>query len=860
MSSNKAKKFIKFRLQAKLLIGILLLETALMFAITLLVGHEMRESILDEFRKRGLSVTGNLAAINKDFVTTYNYVKIEQNLERVVEENGLLYATVVFFDGDIGGYKGREEIRDIALNGYLHERTRDISETLIQYSEFNGEEFCDIAVPITLGEENWATVRAGFSLDDMQDDIVRTRQLLLVLGFAGLICGYLASVFLARRITRPINDLVENVNAISNGEYRQPIKVRTQDEIGYLSDQFADMTETITKQFQELRESEARLANAQRIAQLGFWEWDQQDNTLHLSEKVHEIFGIPHQKSASTYEGFLEFIHPEDKTLFQQAVQQAIEDSKRSSIEHRILRADGLERVVQQEIEANLDGSNKSISVVGTVQDVSERKQAEQRIRYLAFYDNVTGLPNRTYLKDHLNFVLTQARLNNQFSAVLFLDLDRFKLINDTLGHSAGDELLKEVAERLSHCIRYYDCVSRDHASESHKFNNWHAIQHTVARLGGDEFVIVLSQLRQKEDAATVAQRVNQALRKSFNLLGNDIYITTSIGISLFPEDGNDVETLLKYADKAMYHAKAEGRNRFKYYTSSMNKNDLERLSLESSLRNSLKNSLKSGHFVLHYHPIANTQTGLIVGVEALLRWLHPEKGLLGPGQFIPIAEETGEIVRLGKWVLYTACKQAKSWQTEGLPPIRISVNLSPLQFNHRDLKKTVMQALQETDLDPQYLELELTESTIVGHNIETSIKQLLELRELGVRLSIDDFGTGQSSLSQLKRIPIDSLKIDRSFIRNIPTDSDDAAIVNLTIALGHVLRLTVIAEGVEHEGQLLYLRGLNCDEVQGHLLSTPLAANEIIDFLKENRNILPQHWSVDISKGNQPAKIAHAS
>jgi PAS domain S-box-containing protein len=876
---GKSKKGIRFRLQTKFLIGIFLLETVLMSAIFFVVEFQMHESILDEFLKRGLSVTRNLAAINKDFVITYNYVKIEQNLERVVEENSLLYGVVEFFDGEVAGYQGRLDMKPVVVNSPLHEKTQELDEILIQYGQFDGEQFCDIAAPIFLKEESWGTVRAGFSLTDMQAAVVRTRQALLGLGVIGLIFGYLASVFLARRITRPIGNLVASVRAISSGEYQDPIRVNTQDEIGYLGNHFEAMRETIQQQFQlladtnlqlsasneylqheiaerrkiedELRESEARLANAQRIAKLGFWEWNRERNRLHWSIEVREIFGTSVEESNGTYKDFLEFVHPEDRQLVEQAIHQVVEHGARSSIEHRIIRPDGSERIVQQEIEASFDEIGGEDRIVGTVQDVTERKQAEQRIRYLAFYDHVTGLPNRTFLKDHLNHTLIQAAQTEQTTAVMFLDLDHFKRINDTLGHSTGDRLLQEVANRLSHCIREYDYLTREQLHYTDEPEAWNGIN-TVARLGGDEFVIVLSRLRYAEDASVVAHRINQALSQPFSLEGNDVYITTSIGISIFPVDGSDAESLLKHADAAMYHAKSRGRNRHQFYAASMNAHILERLSLEASLRT----SLEAGHFILHYQPRADIRTGQIIGMEALVRWLHPTRGLVPPSEFIPIAEETGLIVPLGKWVLNTACAQTKAWQSAGRPPLRVSVNLSAVQFNQRGLRKTVVRALEATGLEPKYLELELTESLIM-ENLEASIKQLNELSAIGVQLSIDDFGTGYSSLSYLKRFPIDSLKIDQSFIRDITSDPDDAAIVTATIALGHILRLKVVAEGVEREAQLELLRSQNCDEIQGNLLSRPLAPEAFAEYVLGGTGVSPLLTTADSARTEAPPATA---
>lgn len=446
-----------------------------------------------------------------------------------------------------------------------------------------------------------------------------------------------------------------------------------------------------------------------------------------------------------------------------------------------------------------------------------ERKKAEERILFLAYYDSLTNLPNRILFKDRLNQTLSVARRYQRLLAILFLDLDNFKRINDTLGHSVGDELLKQVADRLSNCIRKSDSVSRYSTDE---------FDTVVARLGGDEFTILLTEIAQLHDAMKVAQRILDAIAQPCDIEGQEVFVTASIGIAIYPIDGEDVDTLLKNCDTAMYHAKNEGRNNYKFYEQSLNKTALDSLTLENDLRKALDKQ----EFMVYYQPRIDIRTKNVVGFEALIRWQHPQKGMVPPLQFIPMAEENGLIVPIGEWILHVACRQNKAWQSEGFAPIFLSVNLSGKQFKQQNLIKTVEQALSETALDPKYLELEITESII--QDTKSTAEILSELRKLGLKISVDDFGTGYSSLSYLRRFPVDALKIDRSFVKDATKDTDSAAIVKAIIAMSHCLKLRVVAEGVETEEQLKFLSAEGCDEFQGYLVSPPLPAEEITKFL----------------------------
>jgi len=441
--------------------------------------------------------------------------------------------------------------------------------------------------------------------------------------------------------------------------------------------------------------------------------------------------------------------------------------------------------------------------------DITERKVAEERIQYLAYYDALTGLPNRTLLQDRLAKTLASARRQKDKVALLFLDLDGFKNINDSLGHPIGDLLLQEIAERL---------------------NTWGREQDTVARLGGDEFLIVLTDIKDVPDVAVAAERLMDAMTAAFVVQGHSLNIGCCIGISIFPEHGTDGETLISRADAAMYNAKESGHNNFRFFTEDMNTQGVERLALEGSLRSALQNK----ELFLMYQPQMDVATGRITGLEALLRWQHPDLGLVPPDKFIQIAENSGLIVPIGEWVLRTACAQAQKWQTEGLPAVTVAVNVSAIQFRQEGFCELLRRVLQETGLAPQYLELELTESLLLA-NADVMLSVVQELTAMGVTLAIDDFGTGYSSFAYLRQFRVSKLKIDRSFIRDVAVNPDDAAITAAVISMAKSLRLKVIAEGVENEAQMSFLRAHRCDEIQGYYFSRPLAVDKVADKLRDN-------------------------
>ena len=457
------------------------------------------------------------------------------------------------------------------------------------------------------------------------------------------------------------------------------------------------------------------------------------------------------------------------------------------------------------------DMEDRSIGLIAYLTDITERKQAEERIHHLAYYDDLTSLPNRSLLTKLVDQAIIVAQRTKAHGCVMFIDLNRFKLINDTLGRAVGDALLREISQRFRLALRDQD---------------------VVARLSGDEFAVGLFDIHQHYEASMVANKLLAALNEPFLIEGHDLRVSASIGISVFPQDGNDAETLLRLADIAMYRAKQNASTdgeHIAFYSQDMNKGMQERMRIESGLRQALGN----GQLLLHYQPKFEISTGKIIGAEALVRWKHPERGLVPPAEFIPLAEATGLVVQVGEWVLEAACAQAQAWKEKGLPPVRLAVNVSAREFTSA-LPGRVMDTLRRYGLEPSWLELEITESTLM-HNIERVIGIMDRLTAAGITLSLDDFGTGYSSLSYLKRFPIDTLKIDRSFTTGIPVDTNDCAIASTIISIAQQLKHKVIAEGVETPEQLAFLKDSGCDEVQGYLFSRPLPAQEFEDALVQN-------------------------
>jgi diguanylate cyclase (GGDEF)-like protein/PAS domain S-box-containing protein len=570
---------------------------------------------------------------------------------------------------------------------------------------------------------------------------------------------------------------------------------------------------------QNLANSQARLANAQRLAQLGHWDWDLNTHEMYWSDEIYRMLGMEAGKYAACCDTFLEAVHPEDKNRVRQAFAAALQGERQMNFDVRLGLRGGEERFIHAQAELYEDPARGIRQLSGTLQDVTERRRTQEQIHHLAYYDSLTGLPNRQLFKELLAEAMNQASTHANRLATLFLDLDKFQRINDTFGPSIGDRLLQQVAERVVHAVR-----GTGHAP-------WNARDLEpipVARLGGDEFTVLIKEIEGIQDAAKIARRIINALNRPFLVSGHEFFVTASIGIAVYPDDGSNADHFMKNGDAAMYHAKERGRNNYQFYNRSMNASALNRLVMESKLRRAIEKQ----EFILYYQPQVDVENGNVVGVEALIRWQHPELGLTLPAEFVSIAEEAGLMTLIGEWVLRTACRQNRRWQEAGMPYFPVAVNISSPHFRQPDLAAKVAEILQEAELDPAYLELEVTESMLM-EELEPTLSTLSELKKMGIRLSVDDFGTGYSSLCYLKRFPLNTLKIDWSFVRDITTDVDDAAITGAIIAMANSLRLDVIAEGVENKSQADLLTSMRCFLMQGFHFSEPLPAEAIPQFIR---------------------------
>ncbi len=589
-------------------------------------------------------------------------------------------------------------------------------------------------------------------------------------------------------VTIPHKDLIEQLrNTRMQGAENQPAKL-----------EWESLLQKIGHALAGAEQANEQLLLALEASELALYDVDVPNDRIYLNERWSVMLGMEAKPTYTNFVALMELVHPDDLNEVRNVFNDVLSGRTPSyKVEHRVRTANGEWRWILSSGKAvKRDGQGLVERIAGTNMDIHERKLTELRVEYLAHHDELTSLPNRISFHHSLEHAIRQAKRKRAQLAVMFIDLDRFKNINDSLGHEYGDLLLQEVSTRLQTALRDSDIV---------------------ARLGGDEFVVLLEGWQAEEDLISVGNKILQSVCKPYTFDGQEYDITASVGVSTFPHHGLDAQTLLRHADVAMYRAKELGKNNFQFYTAQMDFNSVDRLRLESALRRAINRD----EFRLHYQPVVNLATGYMVGMEALVRWQHPQRGLVAPLEFIPIAEETGLIVPIGEWVLRAACEQNRKWQQQGYGPLRVSVNLSPRQFQ-ANLVGVVKRVLEETGLPAQLLELEITESMVM-QNPDQAVRLLNELHDMGIALSIDDFGTGYSSLAYLKRFPIDSLKIDRSFITELPVDTDNAAIIRAIIQMAHGLEIHVVGEGVETAEQAGFLSDQLCDRVQGFHYSKPL-------------------------------------
>lgn len=564
--------------------------------------------------------------------------------------------------------------------------------------------------------------------------------------------------------------------------------------------------------FRSVLKSDLQMANAQRISSVGSWEWKVRPDKVSWSNEMYRICGVRPDTYGKNYQSYLALVHPADRSQVEKAIYAALNHGHQYDLEHRLLLADGVERTVHGKGDVVFDVEGTAISMSGTLQDITQRKQDEERIRYLANYDALTELPNRNLFEDRLLQALSLAKRNTERVTILCLDLDGFKLVNDSYGHGTGNSLLRTVAVRIKSAIRESD---------------------TVARLGDDEFALLFSGFVDNRDMVRSVQKTLDLFTAPFQVDSRVLHVTASIGVSLYPDDGDSVDALLRNANVAMCEAKGSGRNCYKFYEQEMGR----RIEQYAEMENALRAALEQEQFEVYYQPKVDLRSGKFSGVEALIRWNHPRDGVLAPGAFIGLAEKTGLISPIGEWVMRTACAQAKQWHNMGFDDLSVAINLSAQQFDQQDVACMVTRVLAETGLAAQFLELELTESLLMSDS-DTMLAALRAIKAVGATLTLDDFGTGYSSLAYLKRFPIDVIKIDRSFVRNVTTDANDASLTKTIVLMAKSLKMKTVAEGVETQGQLGFLISIQCDVVQGYYFSKPVNATALTNLLREQNHL----------------------
>ncbi len=579
----------------------------------------------------------------------------------------------------------------------------------------------------------------------------------------------------------------------------------------------------------DLRASRSLLVEAQHAARLGYWESDPDGRIVAVSESIPDTLGLATDEQPDQLETLLRNVHAEDRAVVSKTITAALVARKPYQIEHRLDMAAGGQRTVLQQARW-LDRGDGRMRMLGIVQDITPLRQAEQKAEELAFYDPVTRLPNRALMLRRLSEALLLARRTGRSIAVMFVDLDNFQRVNTSLGYEAGNRLIRQAGNRLRDCIRATDQLAQRDQGEP-----MIDIGSTVAKLAGDEFSIVLTHIDEAEDAARVARRLRDTFNAPFDVDGQDVVLSLSIGISVTPDDGEDAESLVRAADTALDHAKKAGRDCYHFYQASMNARAFARFSMELHLRR----ALEENELALHLQPKIDVASNRCTGMEVLLRWEHPELGRVSPLDFIPVAEETGLIIPIGEWILAEACRMTRELHDAGFSDLVCAVNLSAVQFRSTDLHERIALILRRTALAPEALELELTESLLM-EDTGAAMEMLNSLRELRLSLAIDDFGTGFSSLSYLKKLPVNTLKIDQSFVRELEAGNDDAAIVSAVVAMAHRLRLKVVAEGVETQAQMGFLREQGCDQAQGYLFAAPMPFDQFAQWLRSNRSQEP--------------------
>lgn len=574
-----------------------------------------------------------------------------------------------------------------------------------------------------------------------------------------------------------------------------------------------------TETLKQLARNERILRNAQRTARLGHWEWDVASAVLDCSEEAVSVLGLNRQITGNNLNELFRNVHAADVSKLQKALRQCHQSGVAFSLEFRLLHDDGAERTVHSQGGPVRNENNEVVQITGLVQDITEFRRIEDQVRILSYYDGLTGLPNRTTYKEMLSQGIAYCDRYGAKLASLFISIDRFKRINETYGPSVGDAILRQFTERLEQAVRESDFIA---SATEQPYGDA-----TISRLGGNEFTVLTNHVKESCDMVKIAKRIISSTEAPYFIDGHEIFLTLSVGICIYPGDGHDVDSFIQNGEFAMHHAREQGHNQHEFFSKTLNVEAFKRLAMENSLRRAVERD----ELRLHYQPKYNIVSGEVVGLEALIRWQHPDLGMVPPMDFITLAEESGLIVAIGEWVVREACRQNQEWQQLGLPCVPVSVNVSGHQFVQKNFSSMIADSLLRSGMPAEYLVLEMTESILMG-DASATLQTLRRIKDMGIKISIDDFGTGYSSLSYLNKFPIDELKIDRSFVMQVPSNKSDATITSAIINLAHSLDLQVVAEGVEKAEQAEFLLASGCQVMQGYLYGKPLPAQDIAEVL----------------------------
>ena len=753
-----------------------------------------------EDSNKKLSVIGQIIAERSTAAVTFKDVTLlKSNLAALEADNSIEEACIYDIDNIL-----------IAGHSMIKEKHScpHMMATLITNKSNNIEQY----FPIELDNQRIGTVYISCHVKDITARFLQVGLLSVIILLLSISISLLLATRLQRIVTKPLKRLTTTMrNIIQQDDFTIRANKQHYEELTHLTDTFNDLLSKIENDHNSLKSSEEKFRKLTALSPVGIFQISPEGEITYVNQRWREINHT--KESEPKLKTWFSNLHPEDSQPLNILWHRLITEHEDIASEIRLINKNGSISWVYMQATTSHSKDGSLIGFLGSLSDISELKKAQIQMENLAFYDPLTGLSNRRLFKNRLDKAVKSVQRINTSIALLFLDLDQFKRINDSLGHDMGDSLLKEIARRLEHNVREND---------------------TVSRIGGDEFTILLTDINNTNDVRIVAEKILLSLSRPFILKGQEIISTVSIGITLTPEDSVDSNTLMKNADLAMYRAKELGRNNFQFFSEDMNTSILHNLEIEKELNIAIKRN----QFVLMYQPKISLIDNRITGVETLVRWRHPEKGIIPPDNFIPVAEETGQIIKIGAWVLEHSCHEMGSLIREGLMPkdSKVAVNLSAKQFSDPNLLQTVLNILTQSKIDPLNLELEITESIIMD-DVEAAIDIMKTIKSRGIHLAIDDFGTGYSSLAYLKRFPIDVLKVDRSFVMDIPEDKTDMAITSAVIAMAHKLSMRVVAEGIETQEQLDFLRDNGCDDGQGYLLSRPLTLPQLHHFLVNHRD-----------------------